>query len=76
MLSNHGPCQRRQCVLVYIEEITNCGFPFSHQQLCKHVNEILTACLQPTFLGPGKCWSEHFVAKHSDHLKILWKLNL
>ncbi|KIJ10209.1 hypothetical protein PAXINDRAFT_86394, partial [Paxillus involutus ATCC 200175] len=50
--------------IAYVEEVADQGFPFSHWQLCEHVNEILTACLGSSFPGVGKCWTQRFITKY------------
>ncbi|KAF8834068.1 hypothetical protein BDN67DRAFT_862249, partial [Paxillus ammoniavirescens] len=63
-------------VIAYVEEVADRGFPFSHQRLCEHVNEILTACLGSSFPGVGKCWTQRFITKYRDRLKTSWSAPL
>ncbi|KIJ21127.1 hypothetical protein PAXINDRAFT_65845, partial [Paxillus involutus ATCC 200175] len=64
--------EETECMLAYAEETADWDFPFSHQQLCEHVNGILTARLGPNFSGVGKRWTDRFIEKHADRLKMSW----
>jgi hypothetical protein len=61
-------------VIAYIGEIGNRGFPLSHKRLKEHVDTICRARLGALFPaeGVGKNWTNHFVEKHSDAIKMSW----
>ena len=61
-------------VIAYIGEIGNRGFPLSHKRLKGHIDTICRACLGALFPaeGVGKNWTDHFVEKHSDAIKMSW----
>ena len=50
----------------------------SHKRLQEHVNEILQAWLGVLFLeeGVSKKWTNQFVEKYSDQLKMSWETSL
>lgn len=58
-------------VLEYVVEMARRGFPLSHKRLKEHVDEVCQARLGDSFpeSGVGKNWTQHFVEKHSDHLR-------
>jgi hypothetical protein len=61
-------------VITFIGEIANQSFPLSHRQLKEHVDSICRACLGDLFPvgGVGKNWTDHFMEKHSEAIKMLW----
>ncbi|KAF8835869.1 hypothetical protein BDN67DRAFT_875122, partial [Paxillus ammoniavirescens] len=59
-------------VIAYAEELADRGFPLSHRQLSKHVNEICCTRLRDGFPGVGKQWTHRFVVKYADRLKVSW----
>jgi hypothetical protein len=65
-------------IIEYIAELGNRGFPLSHRRLREHVNEILRARLGDKFpqLGVGKQWSNRFIEKYSDSIKMSWSTPL
>src|ERR1700728_4676871 len=50
------------------------GFPLSHRWLKEHVDCICQACLGDLFPdgGVGKNWTNCFVEKHSEAIKMSW----
>ncbi|KAF9440516.1 hypothetical protein P691DRAFT_793341 [Macrolepiota fuliginosa MF-IS2] len=59
--------------------MTPLGFPLSHQRLREIMNKILYKWLGPYDFpdsGVGKCWTQCFIEKHSDHLKTSWSTPL
>ena len=61
-------------VITFIGEIGDWGFPLSHRRLKEHVDSICQAHLEDPFpVGRvGKNWTDHFVEKHSEAIKMLW----
>lgn len=61
-------------VIQYITEVGNRGFPLSHRRLKEHVDEILRARLGDKFpsTGVGKNWTDRFVEKYSEQIKMSW----
>ncbi|KAF9027323.1 hypothetical protein BDZ89DRAFT_934562, partial [Hymenopellis radicata] len=61
-------------VLAYIIEVGNQGFPLSHRRLKEHVDEILRGRLGHDFPenGVGKKWTQRFIRKHSDRIRMAW----
>jgi hypothetical protein len=61
-------------VITFIGEIVNQGFPLSHRQLKEHVDSICQARLGDLFPvgGVGKNWTDRFMEKHSEAIKMLW----
>lgn len=57
-------------VIDYAVEVAARGFPLTHKQLKKVVDEICRARLGNKFPkeGIGKQWTDHFVEKHSNQL--------
>ena len=63
-----------EVVIAYIGEIGNRGFPQSHKRLKEHVNAICRARLGELFPigGVGINWTDCFVEKHSEAIKMSW----
>ena len=63
-----------EVVITFIGEMGNRGFPLSHRWLKEHVNSICQAHLGDLFpVGRvGKNWTDHFVEKHSEAIKMSW----
>lgn len=63
-----------KAVIAFIGKIGNRGFPLSHRWLKEHVDSICKACLGGLFLvsGVGKNWTDRFVEKHSEAIKMSW----
>ena len=68
-----------EVILKYIIECGNCGFHLSHCRPWEHVNEILKAKMTlekfaglSAVGGIGKKWTDQFVEKHSDRIKMSW----
>ena len=61
-------------VITFIGKITNWRFPLSHRQLKEHVDSICRAHLGDLFSvgGVGKNWTDRFVEKHSEAIKMSW----
>ncbi|KAF8239638.1 hypothetical protein L208DRAFT_1029613, partial [Tricholoma matsutake] len=61
-------------IINYAIEIASHGFLLSHGRLREHVNEICRAQLGVGFSekGVGRCWTSHFIEKHSDCLSMYW----
>jgi hypothetical protein len=61
-------------VITFIGEIGNRGFPLSHRRLKEHVDSICRARLGDLFPvgGVGKNWTDRFVEKHSEAIKMSW----
>jgi hypothetical protein len=63
-----------EIVIAFIGEIGNRGFPLSHGRLKEHVDSICKARLGDLFpvSGVGKNWTDRFVEKHSEAIKMSW----
>ena len=61
-------------IITFIGEIVDRGFSPSHRWLKEHVDFICQAHLGDLFPvgGVGKNWTDHFVEKHSEDIKMLW----
>ena len=59
-------------VIDYAVDLARRGFPFSHERVKEHVNEILEAHHGGQFSGVGKKWLSHFLTRHSDRLQAVW----
>ncbi|THU82180.1 hypothetical protein K435DRAFT_589186, partial [Dendrothele bispora CBS 962.96] len=65
-------------VIGYALEVAARGFPLTHQRLKEAVNKICCARLGDAFpaMGVGKQWTNCFVEKYSDCLKMFWSSKL
>lgn len=64
--------EETELVVSYIIELGNRGFPLSHKRLKEHVDEILKARLGKSFPGVGKQWTNRFIEKHSERIRMSW----
>lgn len=58
-------------VIEFAEELSDRNIPLTHTTLKDIVNLIVRA-RNPTFEGVGKNWTDRFVEKHSDRLKMFF----
>lgn len=67
-----------EIVIEYIVEVGERGFPLSHKRLKEHVDKICHAKLGLKFpeAGIGKNWTNQFVEKHSEQIKMSWAHSL
>jgi len=66
--------EEQEVVIKYIAECGNRGFLLSHHRLKEHVNEILRTQLGDKFPigGVGKKWTNRFIEKYSEQIKMFW----
>lgn len=66
--------EEQEIIIGYMVECGSRGFPLSHRRLWEHVNGVLQARLGGAFPidGVGKNWTNCFIEKHSDRLKMSW----
>lgn len=58
-------------IVDYVVSLAYRGFPFSHDRVKEHVNEILEARCGAQSSGVGKKWLSRFLTRHSDKLRPL-----
>ena len=70
--------EEEDTVVKYTIECADCNFPFSHQRIKEHVNEIASTHWGNTFPkgGVGKQWTYCFVSNHHEELKAYWSHSL
>ena len=59
-------------IVDYAIDLARRGFPFSHDRVREHINEILEAHHGAQFSGIGKRWLSRFLTRHSDQLQAVW----
>lgn len=66
--------EEENVVCEYIIECGKRGFPLNHKRLREHANEILLARLgeKCPVGGVGERWSNRFIDRHSDRVRMLW----
>ncbi|KAI5118537.1 hypothetical protein M0805_009689, partial [Coniferiporia weirii] len=64
--------EETETIITFAVEMAQRGFPLTRGQLTEHANLILRARLGGNFppTGVGKNWADHFIIKHSDHIKV------
>lgn len=67
-----------EVVIKYALDIAARGFPLSHKRLKEVVDDIVRARLGDKFpaSGVGHNWTDRFLTKHSDRLKMYWTHSL
>ena len=70
--------EEAEVVIHYTLEHTAHGFPLSHHCLKEHIGAILHGRLGNKFptTGIGHNWTHHFIAAHSDKLRMGWACQL
>lgn len=71
---SHLTEEEENVVCDYIIECGKRGFPLNHKRLREHANEILLARLgeKCPIAGVGERWSNRFIDRHSDRVKMSW----